>query len=356
MKTFFSKPFICLSILATLLAASACQKDDQSNFNGANKNGFGSVDAPASNGLSTNAKETGFNIKVLTFNVLAPCWASPQYYPASSLSKLEKTYRRARIISFLNQAVASGVAVIALQEVQIDEYPYYYNALKTLFEGFMSFHDDQYWTSWITADPPFARNGNALFLRRDLFTNWQFFDKPLTDDGNHCVYATAQDKLLGRNFRIASIHLDSDNSNRRNNELTALFALLPAQSNAVDIVAGDFNAALSSGNLSNLIKQNAFFNALDVANIAEQTHPFTTSYNRNTNWGPIDHIAFRNANIRGRVSASNDGMPAIDNGVVDFNVWKTYPSGATYEAERINKNFDNCGSDHFPVVSTLFIK
>ena len=335
--------------------ASSCQKDSQISITAFNVNGPG-LDPSGKNSMSTTAKETGFNIKVLTFNVLAPCWASPQYYPASSLPKLERVYRRNRIIAFLNQAVSSGVGIIALQEVQIDEYPYYYSALKTLFEGFNSYHDDQYWSSWITTDPPFARNGNALFLRRDLFANWQFSDKALSDGGNHCVYATAQDKILGRNFRIASIHLDSDNSSRRNNELTALFSSLPVQSNTVDIVAGDFNAALSSGNLSNLMKQHAFYNALDVANIAEQTHPFTTSYNRNTNWGPIDHIAYRNASIGGRISATNDGMPTIDNGVVDFNVWKTYPSGATYEAERINKNFDNCGSDHFPVVSTLFIK
>jgi endonuclease/exonuclease/phosphatase family metal-dependent hydrolase len=296
------------------------------------------------------------NLKVVAFNVLAPCWASPQYYPASSVSKLDRVYRRGKIIELLKQSVSSGASIIALQEVQIDEYQYFYDALKSLFVGSLSLHDDDYWSSWITSDPPFGKNGNALFLRKDVFTNIQFIDKPLTDDGNHCVYATAQDKLKVRNFRIASIHLDSDNSNKRNNELTSIFSAMPIQANTVDIVAGDFNAALSSGNLSNLMRQYSFYNALDVAGIAEQTHPFTSSYNRNTNWGPIDNIAYRNAAIGGKSSVSNDGMPSIDNGVIDFNVWKLYPSGATYEAERINKNFDNCGSDHFPVTSTLFIK
>lgn len=327
----------------------ACEKQSRM---GLSESGI-TASAPA---RTTNLKEAALNLKVLTFNVLAPCWASPTYYPAGSVSKLERMYRRNRIISFLNQAVASGVAVIALQEVQIDEYPFFYDALKTLFEGSMSFHNDSYWSSWITADPPFARNGNALFLRKDIFTNIQFSDKPLSDDGNHCVYATAQNKVNAMKFRIASMHLDADNSSRRNNELSALFGILPNQVNTVDIVAGDFNAALSSGNLSNLMRQNAFFNALDVAGIAEQTHPFTTSYNRNTNWGPIDHIAYRSAAIAGKASPTNDGMPTIDNGVVDFNVWKQYPSGATYETERISKNFDNCGSDHFPVIATLMVK
>lgn len=305
---------------------------------------------------STNLKEATLNLKVLTFNVLAPCWASPTYYPAGAVSKLDRIYRRNRIVPFLNQAVSSGAAVIALQEVQIDEYPFFYEALKTLYEGSVSYHKDSYWSSWITTDPPFARNGNALFLRKDIFTNIQFSDRQLTLDGNHCVFATAKNSVNAQNFRIASIHLDADNSSRRSNELNALFAMLPYQASTVDIVAGDFNAALSNGNLSNLMRQYSFFNALDVAGIPEQTHPFTTSYNRNSNWGPIDHIAYRNATIGGKVSATNDGMPTIDNGVVDFNVWRLHPSGATFESNRISKNFDNCGSDHFPVVSTLMVK
>jgi len=343
-------------IAATLcLVSVSCQKSTETS-----NNKFIS-DANALNAINKveptlNVSQAGFNVKVISFNVLAPCWASPQYYPASSVSKLPKGYRRGRIINFLKQAVSSGASIIALQEVQLEEYPYFYDELKSLFAGSLSLHDDNYWSSWITSDPPFGRNGNALFLRKDIFTNLQFTDKPLTNDGNHCVYATAQDILTKHNFRIASIHLDADNSNKRNNELNAIFSAMPPLVNTVDIVAGDFNAALSSGNLSNLMRQHSFYNALDVAGIPEQTHPFTTSYNRNTNWGPIDHIAYRNAAIGGKIAVSNDGMPAIDNGVMDFNVWKLYPSGATYEAERINKNFDNCGSDHFPVTSTLFIK
>lgn len=305
-------------------------------------------------GLATTVASK--KIKVATFNVLAPCWASPKYYPVSSLPKLDRVYRRARIISFINQAVASGVSVIALQEVQIDEYPFFYDALKRNFEGGISLHDDNYWSTWITTNPPFARNGNALFLRKDVFDQITFSDRALSNEGNHCVLATARERTTLRNLRIASIHLDSDNSSRRNNELTALLGLLPPVANTVDIVAGDYNAALSSGNLSNLMKTSNFLNALDVLGIAEQTHPFTTSYNRNTNWGPIDHIAYRNTAVTGKSSVTNDGSPAIENGVVDFNVWKLYPSGSTFEARRIDKNFDNCGSDHFPVFASFLIK
>jgi len=349
MKAFFRQRFLLLIPITICFSFLSCKKESSVVLLNTEMINAASVS-------SAYLKEANLNLKVVTFNVLAPCWASPAYYPARSVSKLEKTYRRNRIISFLNQAVSSGAAVIALQEVQIDEYPFFSEALKTLFEGSMSFHKDSYWASWITPDPPFARNGNALFLRKGIFTNIQFSDKALTDDGNHCVYATAQNRLNAKNFRIASIHLDADNSSRRNNELNAMFELLPYQASTVDIVAGDFNAALSSGNLSNLMRQYSFYNALDVVGIPEQTHPFTTSYNSNTNWGPIDHITFRNAIIGGKVSASNDGMPTLDNGVIDFSVWKQFPSGATFESDRISKNFDNCGSDHFPVTSTLIIK
>mmetsp|Transcript_18558 Transcript_18558/g.26319 ORF Transcript_18558/g.26319 Transcript_18558/m.26319 type:complete len:326 (+) Transcript_18558:95-1072(+) len=306
--------------------------------------------------VSTAAVVTTKNITVVSFNVLAPCWASSTYYPASSVSKLDRVYRRGRIINYLNQAVASGASVIALQEVQIDEYPYFLNALKASFDGNYSLHDDNYWASWITTDPPFARNGNALFLKRDVFDQITFSDRALSNEGNHCVLATAREKTTLRSLRIASVHLDSDNSSRRNNELTSLMNQLPAQANVIDILAGDYNAALSSGNLANVIKVNNFLNALDVLGIAEQTHPFTSSYNRNTNWGPIDHIAYRNCKVTGNASVSNDGSPVIENGVVDFSVWKLYPSGSTYEAQRISQNFDNCGSDHFPVKATLLIQ
>jgi endonuclease/exonuclease/phosphatase family metal-dependent hydrolase len=349
MKAFKNQRFFLLIPVAICFIFMSCEKESVTGV-------FKTEMISTSSVSATSFKEASLNLKVVTFNVLAPCWASPTYYPAGSVSKLERIYRRNRIISFLNQSISSGAAVIALQEVQIDEYPFFYEALKTLYEGSISFHNDSYWASWITPDPPFARNGNALFLRKDIFTNVQFSDKPLSDDGNHCVYATAQSRSNAQNFRIASIHLDADNSSRRNNELSALFAILPYQAATVDIVAGDFNAALSSGNLSNLMRQHSFYNALDVAGIPEQTHPFTTSYNRNTNWGPIDHIAYRNASIGGKVSATNDGMPTIDNGVIDFNVWKQFPSGATFESNRISKNFDNCGSDHFPVISTLMVK
>jgi len=208
----------------------------------------------------------------------------------------------------------------------------------------------------ITIGPVVLRINISLNLDLTKSTSTPTFWQPLSIDGNHCVIATAREKSTQRSLRIASIHLDSDNSGRRNNELSALLSLVPAESNTVDIIAGDFNAALSSGNLSNLIRSNNFLNALDVLGIQEQTPPFTSSYNRNTNWGPIDHITFRNASITGKSSVSNDGSPAIDNGVVDFNVWKTYPSGSTYEAQRIDKNFENCGSDHFPVFASILIK
>lgn len=318
------------------------------------KTGQSLGDKNAEQSLNSISKE-GSNIKVVTLNVLAPCWASPTEYPAACQPKLDRVFRRDKIIGFLTQVMNAGAGIIALQEVQIDEYPYFYNAVKSLYEGSLSLHDDNYWSSYITIDPPFARNGNALFLRKELFQNITFLDKPLTNDGNHCVYATAQIKATGSNVRLASVHLDTDNANR-DNELSAIFNFLPNQLQYTDIIAGDFNASASSGSLSNLIKQNSFLNALDVEGIEEQTHPFTVSYNRNTIWGPIDHVLFRNASVTGKATTANDGMPTVDNGVIDFSVWKQYPSGATYEAQRINKNFDNCGADHFPVIATLSIK
>ena len=108
------------------------------------------------------------SINVITFNILAPCWASPSYYPATTLSYLDRGYRRGQIINFLLSQPQADV--ITLQEVTQIEFGFISNKLKN-YTGFMSFHAPTYWSNWITEDPPWEPNGNAIFLKKSRFKN-----------------------------------------------------------------------------------------------------------------------------------------------------------------------------------------
>jgi hypothetical protein len=67
----------------------------------------------------------------------------------------------------------------------------------------------------------------------------------------------------------------------------------------------------------------------------EATHPFSSAYNRSPRWAIIDHVLVRN------------GSPAAGD-VFDFGLWSI-----SDEVERIEQNFRESGSDHFPVGATI---
>ena len=275
---------------------------------------------------------------VLSFNVLAPCWAHPSYYPASAEPLLDRVARRRTIIDFL-LAQAGTVDVIMLQEVAQAEFAFFNEALKQNFEGSYVNHAPTYWSSWITPVPAWEPNGNAIFVRRARFSTIAFRDLAASASGNHAALFSGVLKNSTKTVRAASIHLDSDSSQNRRQELGAVLAAWPAQASAVDVIAGDFNFETDAGNLKADISKAGYLNVLEQLGTATQTHPWTSSYNGADNWGIIDHIITRNSTpLSGRV--------------IDFDLFKTYP---TDEVSRINSNLRLCGSDHFPVIGSVTV-
>jgi mRNA deadenylase 3'-5' endonuclease subunit Ccr4 len=273
-------------------------------------------------------------LNLSTFNVLAPCWATPSEYPASSLPYLDKVKRREHIIQTLLN-LANSNDVIALQETQEDENNYFSDALsKVGFNGYHVNHRDDYWSRYITVDPPFVSNGVSLFWNKKNITLLNISNCPLSDDGNHCILATF--KKDNKTFRLVCCHLDSDTGGRRSKEAKAIMDLLTPTDGITDIVIGDLNFNTDNGPYNRIFYTNNFTDVLKYVGKEEMTHPFDFTYMGNSNYGVIDHILVRNA------------IP-IDGKVLTFNVWV---DGQTSE-ERINLLLQRDGSDHFVVSGTV---
>jgi endonuclease/exonuclease/phosphatase family metal-dependent hydrolase len=269
-------------------------------------------------------------LTVLSFNILAPCWASPSLYPASSLPLLDRTFRRARIVSFLEQH-ASKTDIFALQETTEVELGYIKEAMKNQFELYAAYHSPNYWSSWITVNPAPEPHGVALLIKKDLLANVHFTNLPLAKDGNHAALIEAVLKQSpSKRVRVASIHLDSDKSDNRKTELEALLSKMPAQSKTLDIIAGDFNTEITNTNLEANIISARFTDILTSLKKNSVTSPFKT-------WGNIDHILVRHAT-------------PLSGEVIHFGLWEVYPNN---EEARINASLSISGSDHFPVTGSV---
>jgi endonuclease/exonuclease/phosphatase family metal-dependent hydrolase len=293
----------------------------------------------------SSAVEGDVRIKTVAFNVLAPCWASPTYYPSPCAAALDADTRRASVLRTLR--ALPDVDAYALQETQIDENPLLAAGLGRDYTYFAAYHDDTYWSSWITPAPAFARNGVALAINNKTFDNCTFTDLPL-GTGNHAAVAVCRHKALRRLVRIASVHLDSDYGGRRGKEARALAAWFSGGTNAIDLIAGDLNADTDTGVVQQRITAAGFTDVLRAVGVDENTHPWTSSYNGNSMFGNIDHVMARGKGVR-----------ATGGQVHTNDLWTIHPvlggSGEPNESQRICANLQLTGSDHFPVDGTITV-
>ena len=356
---------------------------------------------------------TSYKLTILSFNCLAPCYAQPKWYYPENEVKLDKIYRRERIIKLLTRDYHNNSKlklyeqpdIISLQEVTDDtieiingitynregEYKYFKSVLENDYYCKFYPHDKTYWESYFSSDPtsPYAyiKNGNALFLKKKSFSEPIWFDKSNSLSGNHSVYAETIHLNSGKKLRINNVHFDSDVGGNRLKELESLLSFLVFDNNIIDLIIGDFNASTEQANLKQLLVDKKFTNILKFIqdelgyNVFEQTHPFTSQYNGNNVYGPIDHILYRgdkilpdltilvsgtklNINLKSQRDEIDfdifyppgpdriHGEPSDTiNGVLDHNLWET----SLNEIDRINNNFDYCGSDHFPIIASFKI-
>jgi endonuclease/exonuclease/phosphatase family metal-dependent hydrolase len=270
-------------------------------------------------------------LPMVTFNVLAPVWAAPDWYPPDmDMSLLDADDRRARITAFLSSR-AADTDVFCLQEVQESEFPAFLAAVGSGFAGAMSHNDRDWWSNWVVPEIPWAPNGTAIIVRRQAFSNLAFRDVALSGDGDHGEIVEGVHRATGRRFRAASIHLDSDKEANRGREARALISELPPAAGAIDVVCGDFNEDSVTGTAGGVMRRAGFVDVLDAVGNREPTHPWSSSFNGATRWAIIDHLT-----VRGAQPLSGD--------VLDFG-GLSIPD----ELTRIETNFRTTGSDHYPV-------
>ncbi len=275
-----------------------------------------------------------WTLRVVAFNVLAPIWSSPVWYPeVMDTALLETEYRRARITAFLGR-VSADADIVCLQEVQDSEFPHLMAALGEQFGGAMAVNDPALWANYLVGTQ-WAPNGTAVAIRRSVLDgDPQFRDLP-THGGNHVSVVTGTHAASGRRLRAYSVHLDSERTSNRTKELRALFADASPESGAIDIVCGDINEDTIIGSASGLFDRAGFVDVLGSTGNREATHPWSTTYYNSTRWLVIDHILTR-------------GATPIAGAVLDLG-----SSTIADEVERIEENFRRNGSDHYPIVGTL---
>jgi endonuclease/exonuclease/phosphatase family metal-dependent hydrolase len=277
------------------------------------------------------APPSSAQLPMVTFNVLAPVWAAPDWYPPDmDMSLLDADDRRARITAFLSSR-AADTDVFCLQEVQESEFPAFLAAVGSGFAGAMSHNDRDWWSNWVVPEIPWAPNGTAIMVRRQAFSNLAFRDVPLSGDGNHGEIVEGVHRATGRRFRAASIHLDSDKEANRGREARALMSEFPPAAGAIDVVCGDFNEDSVTGTAGGVVKRAGFVDVLDAVGNREPTHPWSSKYNGATRWAIIDHLTLR-------------GAQPLSGDVLDFG-GLAIPD----ELTRIESNFRTTGSDHYPV-------
>ncbi|MBP6218582.1 MAG: hypothetical protein KA436_08350 [Oligoflexales bacterium] len=289
----------------------------------------------------------GPQIQIISFNILAPCYAHPDLYPKGALPLLDRNVRRERIFSFL-QSIAPTTDIISLQETTQMEFRYIQEFLQENFSGFEVYHDQKYWSDWNTPDLEWEPNGVAIFLKKTSFDRMQFQDLPLSNSGNHGAYFEALHRASDIDIRGASIHFDSDRASHRNQELKALLSYMTPNPHKVDIIAGDFNYGTHAGITKRYLSQNRFTDVLHevyqrklgmqgIEYYEEWTSPYSIGIYRDKNLGIIDHITVRRAK-------------AADGQVINFNLWSLYPYN---EDARILASLKVSGSDHFPIRAVI---
>lgn len=282
---------------------------------------------------ASDLKENKDSIKVLTFNILAPCWANPEYYPLTVLPYLNRTYRRDKIINFLQSQ--STTDIFTLQEVTQEEFTYLKESFKNEYLAYQSLHAPSYWSNWLRKNLAWEPNGNAIFLKKSRFSVVSFKDIALSSDGNHAAYVEAIDKQTHKKIRAISLHLDSDSGANRKREFQALMHYLPKRSDVIDLVSGDFNTHTTSAALHNEVQKAQFINVLTALGINKVTCPHFISTFNHPNAGVIDHLLIRN------------GTPQQGQ-VLDYGLLQIYPY-AKDKGDRLTASIKLSGSDHFPV-------
>lgn len=293
-------------------------------------------------------------LRVAQFNILAPCWAHPKWYEGNYAYQLETNYRRPLVRKEIATLATQNVDLFLLAETQPSEVDDLFKSgglIKNQWHIYQVAHAPTYWSNWFITDPveiaqaPWTSNhtdhGVAILARKSSFTGVAF-SKISVETGNAQALMTATHN--GKQIRVISVHYDSDSAANRKTELRASIEALPA-GNFVDILGGDFNADTNSGNLQKDLLSADFIDSLTYTGVFGPTHPFSFGSYDLPKFAVIDHITTRK------------GIPTMPTFVRHNGLYTIYPIQPMPDPEynRVFDNFEQVGSDHFPIFSTITV-
>jgi len=274
-----------------------------------------------------------------SFNVLAPSWASPVFYPTNSHHLLFPSEPRIeRVVQYIHEHLPRA-DVLAFQETEFTLNRQVSALLGDKFDYFPVYHDDTYWAKWITHDRPFVRNGVAIALRRSAFDHVTLIDLPLCT-GNHAAVLICRHIALDQWFRIACVHFELDDENTRNAEVVALgqfFRPGAARHHYVDVIAGDFNSDVDNDTMQDHLIGSGFIDVHRELGVALATHP------EGIGDDVVDHILVRGHNVQPARALTYSG-----------DIMQRHPERIEAHKEaRITRCLEFNGSDHFAIEAVV---
>lgn len=270
-------------------------------------------------------------LKVYTYNVLAPVFVRPEYYPGVSPSLFDAASRLMMVRNTITTlALEPDTDVICLQEVQEDWIVPLVAAAGVEYMAQWVPHDASHWSSYYTAEYPYVPNGNLTLIRSSSTASGVSWDTIVTSTGARFPKASFRIANSGRAVSIYNVHFDSDVGGNRKKELEVVVMDAVPEGiavNAIPVIVGDWNCDLDVSNIQNVLRKSKLRDLIAELGPKTETHPFTSKYNDNPLFRCIDNFAGS-----ARVTASSSVVFNID---------------APTEAARVSANFSAVGSDHY---------
>lgn len=321
-------------------------------------------------------------LKIGCFNVLAPVFAKPEYYPSPVWHKLDWKYRFPKIRSVL-KLIINNLDVICLHEVT-DDYTETitsqdgtvskihrhgtYWSLKSVFgngwDRYFIPNDINYWGHLYDTDihSKYAKiiHGMAVFVRKKSFQKYTVVGKKLGQKGNYCAWIDSVHST-GCPIQLIGIHLD-DTLSDRTIELESLKNHIRSITTPNIIVMGDYNS-----NAFEFLKLDTgidFKDSLYELSVQSGFRIYNKTYSMSDcDDKYIDHIIYSGSNLL-LCDKINSGYPygypdTTISGVIDFGLHDQFDNETTDindENSRFFTALDLSGSDHFPIVVTFLIK
>lgn len=268
-------------------------------------------------------------INIISFNILAPIFASPIFYTGVNSELLDIEARRRIIISFLN-SMKDITDIFCLQEVVESEFEHLTNCLKDSFIGYIHYNEPDYWRDWILQPLKYENHGTAIFMKKSVFDYVSFSYFSLTT-GNNSTKAFGIHKKTNKLVRVYSVHLDTEKK-QQELELEKLLENIVTDSEIIDLIVGDLNCDIIH-NVNNILNKNKFKDVFKELNLSSKNELSTIP--RHTKC--IDHILFYNCTV-------------YDGYIFDLGIMKK-----DNEASRLSESLKMLGSDHFPIQGTIIL-